>query len=109
MPAAKRDADRALRDSGLPQLSNVSEKGGSAVASAALNALRQKLSGVLKRLPDVERDVWQTDTDACCAARKVEPLQRALAACVGLLDAPLGVEHDVNRVGSSPRPIDGPT
>ena len=30
-------------------------------------------------LPDVERDVWQTDTDACCAARKVEPLQRALA------------------------------
>ena len=30
-------------------------------------------------LPDVERDVWQTDTDACCAARKVEPLQRVLA------------------------------
>ena len=30
-------------------------------------------------LPDVERDVWQTDTDACSAARKVEPLQRALA------------------------------
>lgn len=30
-------------------------------------------------LPDVERDVWQTDTDACCEARKVEPLQRALA------------------------------
>jgi phosphoadenosine phosphosulfate reductase len=30
-------------------------------------------------LPDVERDLWQTDTDACCAARKVEPLQRALA------------------------------
>jgi phosphoadenosine phosphosulfate reductase len=30
-------------------------------------------------LPDVDRDVWQTDTDACCAARKVEPLQRALA------------------------------
>jgi phosphoadenosine phosphosulfate reductase len=30
-------------------------------------------------LPDIERDVWQTDTDACCAARKVEPLQRALA------------------------------
>jgi phosphoadenosine phosphosulfate reductase len=24
-------------------------------------------------------NVWQTDTDACCAARKVEPLQRALA------------------------------
>ena len=30
-------------------------------------------------LPDTERDVWQTDTDACCAARKVEPLQRVLA------------------------------
>ena len=29
-------------------------------------------------LPDVERDVWQTDTDACCAARKVEPLERSL-------------------------------
>jgi phosphoadenosine phosphosulfate reductase len=29
--------------------------------------------------PDAERDVWLTDTDACCAARKVEPMQRALA------------------------------
>jgi len=29
----------ALRDSGLPSISNVSEKGGSAVAAAALNAL----------------------------------------------------------------------
>ena len=29
----------ALRASGLPQVSNVGEKGGSAVASAALNAL----------------------------------------------------------------------
>jgi phosphoadenosine phosphosulfate reductase len=28
--------------------------------------------------PTLERDVWQTDTDACCAARKVEPLNRAL-------------------------------
>ena len=28
--------------------------------------------------PDAERDVWQTDTDACCAVRKVEPMQRAL-------------------------------
>ena len=25
------------------------------------------------------QDLWQTDTDACCAARKVEPMQRALA------------------------------
>ena len=29
-------------------------------------------------LPDAERDVWLTDTDACCAARKVEPMERAL-------------------------------
>ena len=28
---------------------------------------------------DAVRNLWQTDTDACCAARKVEPLQRALA------------------------------
>lgn len=33
------EAKQALRDSGLPALSNVSEKGGSAVAAAALNAL----------------------------------------------------------------------
>ncbi|NJC73266.1 precorrin-8X methylmutase [Planosporangium thailandense] len=33
------DAKAALRDSGLPQLSNVSARGGSAVAAAAVNAL----------------------------------------------------------------------
>ena len=33
------EAKEALRDSGLPALSNVSEKGGSAVAAAAFNAL----------------------------------------------------------------------
>jgi precorrin-8X/cobalt-precorrin-8 methylmutase len=33
------EAKRALRGSGLPALSNVSEKGGSTVAAAALNAL----------------------------------------------------------------------
>jgi phosphoadenosine phosphosulfate reductase len=27
---------------------------------------------------DVATNVWKTDTDACCAARKVEPLDRAL-------------------------------
>jgi phosphoadenosine phosphosulfate reductase len=27
---------------------------------------------------DLPRNVWQTDTNACCAARKVEPLNRAL-------------------------------
>ena len=33
------DSKQALRESGLPSVSNTSEKGGSAVASAALNAL----------------------------------------------------------------------
>ncbi|HEX6470778.1 MAG TPA: precorrin-8X methylmutase [Streptosporangiaceae bacterium] len=33
------EAKAALRDSGLPALSNISEKGGAAVAAAALNAL----------------------------------------------------------------------
>lgn len=33
------ESKAALRESGLPAVSNVSEKGGSAVASAALNAL----------------------------------------------------------------------
>jgi precorrin-8X/cobalt-precorrin-8 methylmutase len=33
------EAKEALRASGLPQLSNVSEKGGPAVAAAAVNAL----------------------------------------------------------------------
>ncbi|WP_245627941.1 precorrin-8X methylmutase [Actinomadura oligospora] len=33
------ESKQALRDSGLPQVSNVSEKGGSAVAAAACNAL----------------------------------------------------------------------
>lgn len=35
---------------------------------------------VVRPSPDLERDVWQTDTAACCAARKVEPLNRALAS-----------------------------
>jgi len=29
--------------------------------------------------PDAERDLWQTDPDACCRVRKVEPLERVLA------------------------------
>ncbi len=28
--------------------------------------------------PGIDVDVWKTDTEACCAARKVEPLGRAL-------------------------------
>lgn len=34
---------------------------------------------VVRPRDDVEVDQWQHDTDGCCAARKVEPLQRALA------------------------------
>jgi phosphoadenosine phosphosulfate reductase len=34
---------------------------------------------VIRPAPDLDRDVWQSDTAACCAARKVEPLDRALA------------------------------
>ena len=34
---------------------------------------------IIRPDPDLERDVWQTDTTACCHARKVEPLNRALA------------------------------
>jgi phosphoadenosine phosphosulfate reductase len=34
---------------------------------------------VVRPRDDVEPDQWQRDTDGCCAARKVEPLQRALA------------------------------
>jgi phosphoadenosine phosphosulfate reductase len=33
---------------------------------------------VVRPPADLERDLWRTDTDACCQARKVEPLQRAL-------------------------------
>jgi phosphoadenosine phosphosulfate reductase len=33
----------------------------------------------LHPLEGAVRDQWMTDTDACCAARKVEPMQRALA------------------------------
>jgi len=34
---------------------------------------------IVRPAADLERDVWQTDQSACCAARKVEPLNRALA------------------------------
>jgi phosphoadenosine phosphosulfate reductase len=32
---------------------------------------------------DAVHNLWQTDTDACCAARKVAPLQQALAGKTG--------------------------
>jgi len=44
--------------------------------------LRQRFGLRLRTVhpqPDVESDQWRRDTDACCGARKVEPLRRALA------------------------------
>jgi phosphoadenosine phosphosulfate reductase len=44
--------------------------------------LRERYSLNLRTIhprPETERDVWMTDTDACCQARKVEPMERALA------------------------------
>jgi phosphoadenosine phosphosulfate reductase len=37
----------------------------------------------VRPLDDAVPDQWMTDTDACCGARKVEPLQRALAGKTG--------------------------
>lgn len=34
---------------------------------------------IVEPLPGAVENLWQTDTDGCCGARKVEPLQRALA------------------------------
>jgi phosphoadenosine phosphosulfate reductase len=34
---------------------------------------------IVRPAADLAANVWQTDTDACCAARKLEPLERALA------------------------------
>ena len=34
---------------------------------------------VIRPNPKLERDLWRDDPEACCAARKVEPLERALA------------------------------
>ena len=34
---------------------------------------------VVQPLEGAVKDLWQTDTDGCCAVRKVEPMQRALA------------------------------
>jgi phosphoadenosine phosphosulfate reductase len=59
--------------------------------------------------PEVQRDnLWQTDTESCCAVRKVEPLARALAGKaawvtgVRRVDGPTRasapvVSYDINR------------
>jgi phosphoadenosine phosphosulfate reductase len=48
---------------------------------ATLDVVRQRYPVRLTvRRPDVPRDdLWRTDTDACCAVRKVAPLEQALA------------------------------
>ena len=33
---------------------------------------------IIRPAIDLEQNVWQSNTDACCAARKIEPLDRAL-------------------------------
>ncbi|MEL6890927.1 MAG: phosphoadenylyl-sulfate reductase [Actinomycetota bacterium] len=38
---------------------------------------------VIRPHADLDRDVWQRDTDACCAQRKTEPLERALRSRTG--------------------------
>lgn len=46
------------------------------------NDLRERFGlnlRIVRPAADLPRNVWQTDTNACCAARKVEPLNRALA------------------------------
>ena len=67
------DADIVLLDTGYLFAETAVVRRAPAPASTGLN-LR-----IVHPRADVERDQWQTDTDGCCAARKVEPLQRALA------------------------------
>ena len=67
------DAKDSLRASGLPALSNISEKGGSAVAVAAFNALlriaRKQREGLLVTAsPNLSR--------RCCSPRTAPPTRR---------------------------------
>ena len=56
---------------------------------------------------DLEPNVWQTNTEACCAARKVEPMNRALAGrdawVTGLrrADSPVASHHTDRPPGSA--------
>ncbi|MFI1967114.1 precorrin-8X methylmutase [Streptomyces pathocidini] len=56
------ESKAALRASGLPAVSNVSEKGGSAVAAAALNALLYTPPGTLARPPRTAPNTTSTRT-----------------------------------------------
>ncbi len=83
--------------------------------------LRERLGlrlRIIRPKADLERDVWQHDTDACCAARKREPLERALRDRTGWVtglrrsDAPSRantplVHHDLLRGVDKINPIAG--
>lgn len=73
---------------------------------------------IVRPVTDLERDVWQRDTDACCAARKTEPLERALRDRTGWVtglrrsDSPSRastpiVHHDLLRGVDKINPIAG--
>ncbi|MDQ3310598.1 MAG: phosphoadenylyl-sulfate reductase [Actinomycetota bacterium] len=47
--------------------------------------------------PDIGRDVWQQDPDACCRARKVEPLERALAGAAAWVTGVRRSDGDARR------------
>jgi phosphoadenosine phosphosulfate reductase len=46
---------------------------------------------------DLDQNVWQTNTDACCAARKVEPLNRALDGRDGWVTGLRRTDSDARR------------
>lgn len=52
---------------------------------------------VIRPEPGLPANVWQTDTDACCAARKVEPLSRALAGRSAWVSGLRRSDSDVRR------------
>ncbi len=52
---------------------------------------------VIRPEPGLPANVWQTDTDACCAARKVEPLNRALAGRSAWVSGLRRSDSDVRR------------
>lgn len=60
-------------------------------------------------VPGLGRDVWQHDSDACCAARKVEPLARALSGrsawVTGLRRSDSPGRHRAPIVGDDPRGV----
>ena len=52
---------------------------------------------VIRPEPGLATDVWQTDTDTCCAARKVEPLNRALAGRTAWVSGLRRTDSDARR------------